>query len=142
MQKGMPKDHGFWREKHRVHFGAGDSAPSFRHYSQRDQILKLLLGMRRKVARATGRCASAAALRLGGYIAWRVGYEPNRHRPNRKECAMKLTSAQVERTLTQFKGEVIPDNHPVVPQLEQLVRRAHVLPRRSRTQHRRAVRDE
>src|SRR6266540_5694074 len=119
-------------------FGAGDNAPSFRHY----QILKLLLGMRRKVARATGRCASAAALRLGGYIAWRVGYEPNRHRPNRKECAMKLTSAQVERTLTQFKGEVIPDNHPVVPQLEQLVRRAHVLPRRSRTQHRRAVRDE
>ncbi len=30
---------------------------------------------------------------------------------------MKLTSAQVERTLTQFEGEVIPDNHPVVPQL-------------------------
>jgi hypothetical protein len=25
---------------------------------------------------------------------------------------MKLTSAQVERTLTQFQGEVIPDNHP------------------------------
>jgi hypothetical protein len=30
---------------------------------------------------------------------------------------MKLTSAQVERTLTQFEGEAIPDNHPVVPQL-------------------------
>jgi len=30
---------------------------------------------------------------------------------------MKLTPAQVERTLTQFKGEVIPDHHPVVPQL-------------------------
>jgi hypothetical protein len=40
--------------------------------------------------------------------------------PNRKECAMKLTSAQVERTLTQFEGEVIPDNHPVVPQLNKL----------------------
>jgi hypothetical protein len=33
---------------------------------------------------------------------------------------MKLTSAQVERTLTEFEGEVIPDNHPVVPQLNSL----------------------
>jgi hypothetical protein len=33
---------------------------------------------------------------------------------------MKLTSAQVEQTLTQFEGEVIPDNHPVVPQLNKL----------------------
>ena len=33
---------------------------------------------------------------------------------------MKLTSAQVERTLTQFEGQVIPDNHPVVPQLNSL----------------------
>lgn len=33
---------------------------------------------------------------------------------------MKLTSAQVERTLSQFQGEVIPDNHPVVPQLNSL----------------------
>jgi hypothetical protein len=33
---------------------------------------------------------------------------------------MKLTSAQVERALTQFEGEVIPDNHPVVPQLNSL----------------------
>jgi hypothetical protein len=33
---------------------------------------------------------------------------------------MKLTSAQVERTLTQFQGEVIPDNHPVIPQLKSL----------------------
>jgi hypothetical protein len=37
---------------------------------------------------------------------------------DRKECAMKLTSAQVERTLTQFQGEVIPDNHPVIPELK------------------------
>jgi hypothetical protein len=42
-------------------------------------------------------------------------------RSNRKqEGAMKLTSAQVERTLTQFKGEAIPENHPVIPQLNRL----------------------
>jgi hypothetical protein len=33
---------------------------------------------------------------------------------------MKLTSAQFERTLTQFRGEAIPDNHPVIPQLNSL----------------------
>jgi hypothetical protein len=33
---------------------------------------------------------------------------------------MKLTSAEVKRVLTQFDGEAIPDNHPVVPQLNQL----------------------
>ena len=33
---------------------------------------------------------------------------------------MKLTSAQVERTLTQFEGDVIPDNHPVVPELNSM----------------------
>jgi hypothetical protein len=33
---------------------------------------------------------------------------------------MKLTSAQVERTLTQFQGQAIPDNHPVVRQLNSL----------------------
>jgi hypothetical protein len=36
------------------------------------------------------------------------------------EWAMKLTSAEVERTLTQFEGEAIPDDHPVVPQLNRL----------------------
>src|SRR5438046_10363547 len=46
--------------------------------------------------------------------------KPNRHKLNRKEWAMKLTSAQVERTLTQFRGEAIPDNHPVIPQLNSL----------------------
>ena len=56
------------------------------------------------------------ALLLGGSIEGK----PNRHKLNRKECAMKLTSAQVERTLTQFEGQVIPDNHPVVPQLNSL----------------------
>jgi len=33
---------------------------------------------------------------------------------------MKLTSAQVERTLTQLQGDAIPDNHPVVRQLNSL----------------------
>jgi hypothetical protein len=37
-----------------------------------------------------------------------------------KECAMKLTSAQVERTLSQFEAQAIPDNHPVIPQLTNL----------------------
>jgi hypothetical protein len=39
---------------------------------------------------------------------------------NRKECAMKLSSALVERTLSQFDAQAIPDNHPVVPQLNNL----------------------
>lgn len=30
---------------------------------------------------------------------------------------MKLNSAQVERALTQFEAQALPDNHPVVPQL-------------------------
>jgi hypothetical protein len=33
---------------------------------------------------------------------------------------MKLNSAKVERTLSQFQGEVIPDSHPAVPQLNNL----------------------
>jgi hypothetical protein len=33
---------------------------------------------------------------------------------------MKLTSALVERTLSQFPAEAIPDNHPAVPQLNRL----------------------
>jgi hypothetical protein len=33
---------------------------------------------------------------------------------------MKLTSAQVERTLNQFQAEAIPDDHPVIPQLNNL----------------------
>ena len=30
---------------------------------------------------------------------------------------MKLNSAQVERALTQFEAQALPDDHPVVPQL-------------------------
>ena len=33
---------------------------------------------------------------------------------------MKLNSAQVERTLTQFDAQALPDNHPVVSQLNSL----------------------
>ena len=33
---------------------------------------------------------------------------------------MKLTSAQVERTLSQFEAEAIPDDHPVLPQLNSM----------------------
>ena len=33
---------------------------------------------------------------------------------------MRLTSTQVERTLSQFEAQPIPDDHPVVPQLNQL----------------------
>jgi hypothetical protein len=36
------------------------------------------------------------------------------------ECAMKLNSVQVERTLTQFQAEAIPEDHPVIPQLNNL----------------------
>ena len=33
---------------------------------------------------------------------------------------MKLNSAQVERALSQFDAQALPDNHPVVPQLNSL----------------------
>jgi hypothetical protein len=33
---------------------------------------------------------------------------------------MRLTSALVERTLSQFEAEAIPDNHPVIPPLREL----------------------
>ncbi len=33
---------------------------------------------------------------------------------------MKLTSAQVERTINQFGAQALPDSHPAVPQLNEL----------------------
>ncbi len=33
---------------------------------------------------------------------------------------MKLNATQVKRTLSQFDAEVLPDNHPAVPQLNSL----------------------
>ena len=32
---------------------------------------------------------------------------------------MKLNSAQVEQTLTQFEAQVIPEDHPLVPELNE-----------------------
>jgi len=43
----------------------------------------------------------------------------NHNRQKRSE-RMKLNSAQVERTLSQFDAQALPDNHPVVPQLNNL----------------------
>jgi hypothetical protein len=37
-----------------------------------------------------------------------------------KESAMKLTSAQVERTLSHFEAQALPDSHPMVPRLNEL----------------------
>jgi hypothetical protein len=37
-----------------------------------------------------------------------------------KEHAMKLTSAQIERTLSQFDAKALPDSHPIVPRLSEL----------------------
>jgi hypothetical protein len=36
------------------------------------------------------------------------------------ERTMRLNSSQVEQTLTQFQAQVIPDDHPVVPELNAL----------------------
>jgi hypothetical protein len=33
---------------------------------------------------------------------------------------MKLSSARIERTMTQFDSQPIPDEHPVMPQLNQM----------------------
>jgi hypothetical protein len=33
---------------------------------------------------------------------------------------MKLTSAQVERTINQFEAQALPDSHPAVPQLNEM----------------------
>ena len=33
---------------------------------------------------------------------------------------MKLTWAQIERTLSQFEAQAIPENHPVLPRLNEL----------------------
>jgi hypothetical protein len=42
------------------------------------------------------------------------------HQSKRMECVMKLNSAQVEQALTQFEAQVIPDDHPLVPKLNEL----------------------
>jgi hypothetical protein len=39
---------------------------------------------------------------------------------NHMECVMKLNSVQVEQTLSQFDAQAIPDDHPLVPKLNEL----------------------
>jgi hypothetical protein len=54
---------------------------------------------------------------------WEAGNARYRALPlkrNRKERAMKLDSAQLERTLGQFEARAIPENHPVIPELNDL----------------------
>jgi hypothetical protein len=41
-------------------------------------------------------------------------------RSNRKEFAMKLNSALLERTANQFGAQTIPETHPAIPQLNSL----------------------
>jgi hypothetical protein len=36
------------------------------------------------------------------------------------ECVMKLNSAQVEQALTQFDAQVVPEDHPMVPKLNEM----------------------
>ena len=43
-------------------------------------------------------------------------------REPRYEPAMKLSSAQIERTLSQFEAEAIPESHLVLPRLNGLFR--------------------
>jgi hypothetical protein len=53
--------------------------------------------------------------------AWRLALQRDPiERNEQKERTMKLTSAQVERTLSQFEGQALPDSHPMVPQLSEL----------------------
>ena len=49
---------------------------------------------------------------------------------------MKLTSAQVERTLGQIEARAIPDDHPVVSQLNEFFWGAYILFRQQRAQYR------
>jgi hypothetical protein len=48
------------------------------------------------------------------------GARPSTNSKAGKESCMKLNSAQVERALTQFEAQALPDNHPVVPQLSSM----------------------
>jgi hypothetical protein len=40
--------------------------------------------------------------------------------PTERNWAMKLTSTQIEQTLGQFEAEPIPENHPMVTQLNEV----------------------
>src|SRR3979411_1766193 len=42
------------------------------------------------------------------------------HKLNRKDRAMKLNATQLERTMSQFEAQALPDSHPAVPELSNL----------------------
>jgi hypothetical protein len=72
-------------------------------------------------ARASGFRAKNPFVYAGSIFACDAKpYSELKQRIRQKECAMKMKSAQVERTLSQFKARAIPDDHPVVPQLNSL----------------------
>jgi Phage integrase family len=54
--------------------------------------------------------------RMGGGPRWRM----TNANPSERSSVMKLPSQLVERTLSQFEAEALPDNHPAVEQLNQL----------------------
>src|SRR5262249_54903647 len=51
---------------------------------------------------------------------WEAPQSAIAHIAERKERAMKLNSAQLERTLNQFEARAIPDDHPLVRKLNDL----------------------
>ena len=55
-------------------------------------------------------------LNTRGWDALRPAGETNR----KVKRAMKLTSTQIEQTLGQFEAEPIPEDHPMVPQLNEV----------------------
>jgi hypothetical protein len=66
-----------------------------------------------------GRANTFDHRQVGG-PATRAGARPVTQFQNSMERAMRLTSTQVERTLSQFEAQAIPDNDPVVPRLSGL----------------------
>jgi hypothetical protein len=46
--------------------------------------------------------------------------KPQLKKPQLKEWAMKMKPEQVERTLSQFEAQAIPDDHPMASQLTSL----------------------
>jgi hypothetical protein len=42
------------------------------------------------------------------------------HKLNRKDRAMKLNAAQIERTMNQFEAQALPDSHPAIQELSSL----------------------
>jgi hypothetical protein len=55
-------------------------------------------------------------------VVWIIAETPESvsANPIERNGAMKLNSAQVEQTLSQFEAQAIPEDHPVVPRLCEL----------------------